>query len=350
MDANITLKVTALDKLVDYAASGIGSVAGAMLGPWKARKEAEAQRIAARGEADALVIEAEGHAEATMLIVSEQEKARELMASPQTTSRTSLTISDGIEQRVRFQEEKRQRNIASVVQGAADELGDGEVPDHDPDHDWTARFFSDVQDVSNEEMQGLWSKILADEVKKPGSTSIKTLSILKGLNSGTASLFQLFCSACVIFELDGQIVNDARVLSLGGNAGDNALKQFGLDFGRLNVLNEHGLIISDYNSWYNYKACTGVQQSQSTSVVVPFRFIGKWRLLTPLRKPGNEREFRLHGVSLTKSGIELLQVIELVPQESYQQALGHFLEQKGYRMIEVENFGLYEVPIPVSSD
>ena len=36
---NVNVKVAALEKLVDYTASGIGTVAGPMLAPWKARKE-----------------------------------------------------------------------------------------------------------------------------------------------------------------------------------------------------------------------------------------------------------------------------------------------------------------------
>ncbi len=340
MDANITLKVTALDKLVDYAASGIGSVAGAMLGPWKARKEAEAQRIAARGEADALVIEAEGHAEATMLIVSEQEKARELMASPQTTSRTSLTISDGIEQRVRFQEEKRQRNIASVVQGAADELGDGEVPDHDPDHDWTARFFSDVQDVSNEEMQGLWSKILAGEVKKPGSTSIKTLEILRNLDKDIAKLFQNICSNCIFLELDSNSSLDARVPSLGGNAASNSLRDHGLGFDKLNLLNEHGLIISDYNSRFDYGICAGVPIGDGKSVVrVPFRFQDAQWVLVKQQETRKHDEFQLHGVALTQSGRELSRVVQAFPSLEFRESLMQFFNTKGLQAVQINQGG-----------
>ena len=41
------------------------------------------------------------------------------------------------------------------MRNAALELGDGNVQDHEVDHDWTARFFNDVQDVSSEEMQKL---------------------------------------------------------------------------------------------------------------------------------------------------------------------------------------------------
>ena len=42
MDLNIKVSVPAIEKLVDYTASGIGSVAGMMLTPARARKEAEA--------------------------------------------------------------------------------------------------------------------------------------------------------------------------------------------------------------------------------------------------------------------------------------------------------------------
>ena len=54
---NINLNVSALDKLVDYTASGIGSVAGLMMAmwvPWKAKQEAEAKKIAAEGDATIL--------------------------------------------------------------------------------------------------------------------------------------------------------------------------------------------------------------------------------------------------------------------------------------------------------
>ena len=42
---DVNIEVPALEKLADYAASGIGAVAGRMLAPCKARKEAEARLI-----------------------------------------------------------------------------------------------------------------------------------------------------------------------------------------------------------------------------------------------------------------------------------------------------------------
>ena len=101
---------------------------------------------------------------------------------PQAQARQSIdtTIESGrgvveitredITQLIEFQGRKRLANTRSVVEDAANELGDKEVSNHEPDHDWTARFFNDIQDVSSEEMQSLWAKVLAGEVEKPGST------------------------------------------------------------------------------------------------------------------------------------------------------------------------------------
>ena len=62
MDVN--LKVQALDKLLDYAASGIGSVAGPILATWRARKKLGPKVIAAEGDANVLRIRADAHAKA----------------------------------------------------------------------------------------------------------------------------------------------------------------------------------------------------------------------------------------------------------------------------------------------
>ena len=82
-------------------------------------------------------------------IANAQADARAILVSPDSIIRGELDIAQTITQRNQFQEEKRQRNIGTVVGQAALELGDKDVVDSEPDHDWTARFFNDVQDVSS---------------------------------------------------------------------------------------------------------------------------------------------------------------------------------------------------------
>ena len=207
------------------------------------------------------------------------------------------------------------------------ELGDKDVANSEPDHDWTARFFSDVQDVSSEEMQSLWGKVLAGEVERPGSTSILTLSILRNLDQATASIFRKLCSICISIRLDGNQFIDARVPSLGGNPSNNVLNDYGLNFDALNVLNEHGLIISDYNSWSNhYGLCIEIVSSGSESprARLPFSLQGRYWILVSTTIRAENQEFRLSGVALTRSGRELSRIVDLEPMNKYAQALMKF--------------------------
>ena len=327
------MEQSALLKLAQYAASGIGSVAGPMLAAWRARKEAEAKQILAQGDANSLMTLAEGQANSLQIIADAQESVRATMTSGGFAMQSELNVADTITQRVQFQEEKRQQNIASVVQKAAEELDGKLAPDTEPDHDWTARFFSDVQDVSSEEMQSLWTNVLVGEVKRPGSTSIKTLGILRNLDQSTARHFEILCSMAVILDI---VDDDARVPSLGGDAGQNALQKYKLAYGTLNLLNEHGLIASDYNSWKDYKIGIGIPipNDHSHMIRAPFKHQGRYWVLIPNGEWTVGREFRLNGVALTQSGKELSKVVGISAVEEFTRDLEKYFNAQGLQLVE----------------
>ena len=337
---DINLRIPAIEKLLDYAASGIGSVAGPMLASWKARQEAKAKAIAAQGEAEAERILTEGQATTMGIIASAQADARSILVSPDSTLKGQLEFGAAVTQRVQFQEEKRQSNIGQVVTQAALELEGKEVEDNEPDHDWTARFFNDIQDVSTQETQFLYARILAGEVERPGSTSIRTLSILRDLDRSTAALFRTLCSICISLRPAENVILDARVPSLGGNAGANALKKYGLGFDYLNVLNEHGLIIADYNSYYDYNVSVGIllPGSEPTYLRIPFWFQGRGWVLEPTTQRSRTRELGVSGVALTRSGQELSRIVEcrakVQPLDAYVQDLTEFFRKQGICMVE----------------
>ena len=336
MDANI--KVPALEKLLDLTASGVGSIAGPMLAPWKARREAEARQIAAQGEANARKILATGEAGATQIIVAAQAQARAQLISPGSAIRGELDIAETVNQRIQFQEEKRQRNIGAVVSHAAAELGDKDVPNNETDHDWTARFFNGVQDVSSEDMQLLWARVLAGEVERAGSTSMRTLSILRNFDKTTAEIFKKLCSLIIIRYIDNNDhIFDAMVLSLEGDPGNNALQSYGLSFPVLNILNEHGVIIPTYHSSSNYRTSVIAPAPGSEAreaLCIPFKYQGNCWLLSPVSGNSIGKDLWLSGVALTESGKELLKVVDVERMSDYTNDLVEFFEGKQLEMIE----------------
>lgn len=95
--------------------------------------------------------------------------------------------------RLAIQEVRRQKNIESIINQSVKNLPET-VSSEPVDPDWISRFFDECKDVSNEDLQKLWARLLANEVAMPKSCSRKTLTILKDLSSNDANLFNKLCS------------------------------------------------------------------------------------------------------------------------------------------------------------
>jgi hypothetical protein len=106
-------------------------------------------------------------------------------------------------ERVKYKELRRQSNIDSIVEGAANCITDPVSPES-VDEDWIVNFFELSQDVGNEQLQQVWSKLLAGEITRPGSCSHRTLQVIKGLTTKEANAFVKLCSFS--FQTDGKYI------------------------------------------------------------------------------------------------------------------------------------------------
>ena len=65
------------------------------------------------------------------------------------------------------------------------------------DFDWFMRFFDAVGNISNKELQDLWAKVLAGEVRNPGNCSLRTLDMIRNMSPDEARRFQKICKYVV---------------------------------------------------------------------------------------------------------------------------------------------------------
>ena len=286
------MKIPAIEKLLDYTASGVGAIAGPMLAPWTASREAKSRLAAARIDAETRRIEAESEAETAAIIAKARAEAREYLVASDAEIRGTVEIKrEDIIQRIEFQESKRHGNVSSVVRDTADDLGDKEVDDHEPDPDWTARFFDCVQDVSSEDMQKLWAKILAGEVESPGRTSLRTLDTLKNMTKRDAELFKDICNCaikgCFIFH------NPEGVDPYSPLPHYKLLKLQNNGLIHLTPLSAHVM------TWGNKKGATFGYQDD---------------LLLITRNQNAKDKLSIPGIYLTTAGTELYQVAQCTPQ------------------------------------
>ncbi len=68
------------------------------------------------------------------------------------------------------------------------------------DFDWFIRFYESVGNISDEEMQDLWAKILAGEICKPLTYSLRTIDVLKNLSKADAELFEEVCAHSIFSD------------------------------------------------------------------------------------------------------------------------------------------------------
>lgn len=192
--------------------------------------------------------------------------------------------------------------------------------------DWLNFFEQEAKNMSSERMQIIFGKLLAGEILKPGSFSIKTVKLISQLDNEAAISFRRLCSLAFALTLaGGKGAYDARVIAVFGNAAANSLAQFGLNFDKLNLLHEYGLIISDYNSYMDYSYCVVDQQA----ALMTFRYSSKsWILVRAGSAPTPGQPLNLHGVALSRSGRELLPIVDVESVPEFEQAVGSFLLQQ----------------------
>ena len=113
------------------------------------------------------------------------------------------------------------------------------------DDDWMAFFKAKVDQLGTEEAKLLFGKVLAGEVKQPGSFSKRSLGILAEMGPAVGHLFDTLCNISTVIS-----PRHVRVVTLGvGDVGGNSLEEFGLPFEALNHLIEAGLIFSEYDTF-----------------------------------------------------------------------------------------------------
>ena len=199
--------------------------------------------------------------------------------------------------------------------------------------DWFNIFEKETSQKSSEDMQCRFAQVLAGEIEKPGSHSIKSVKALGNMDQETAELFQRLCSMSVV---SGNFINknvyDIRVLSMYGDPGQNDLQKYGLSFRQINMLIEYDLVAPNFDTQYSYKSCILDKEKNAAN---PFRHQGRYWILEPTPEQPEKREFMLAGVQLSSVGIQLFHIVDQIPTQQYTNDLKEYFNRQQLEMIEV---------------
>lgn len=295
-------KILPIDKLIDV----VSSVTGRITKPYFDRKDIDTRayeiKRLAEAKAEEMKIIATAVKENFQMTGGIEYKEDKLLISspkelPADNNQTFLinpSLEERTQERLIFQEAKKQLNIESVTAFAADELKNAEsVTDEPLDEDWKTRFFNIAEDISNEEMQALWGRILAGEIKQPKSFSLRTLELLKNLSKEEAEVFTKFAQLKINVEDKNFVYNP--------DSGYYIEKEFGITFLDRLLLTELGLIASEKNLEFNF---IQTEYNKQTNL------LNYGRKTIALYRSEQTPKQGIEVLIFTKMGVELSMLIE----------------------------------------
>lgn len=286
---------TAIPKSVAKLLDTIGDQIGLFLEPIHIRRKGQA-------EADVLVFEANAKAEISVLKVENRLAIKDRQ--------------DRAAERVRKKEEKRQANLEAIASKAAGEIPQA-VSDVPVDEDWVTQFFEHCQDVSSDQMQTVWARLLAGEVSKPGSFSLKTLSVVRIMSKEDANLFTRFCS--MVWQLPNGLT--PIIPSVDKVA---SLTAANLGFAELVRLDALGLI--------RFEAVAGFSLKFTSDVRLPWYYYSRLHILSKK----DARQIDLGNALLTDVGTELAVIAGAAPDEQYRNWVVSSFREKGWDIVEAD--------------
>lgn len=229
------------------------------------------------------------------------------------SGQAGLTLVQRAERRLQMQRERQQHNLERIM-ALALEYCPEHVSPQDVDPDWFQQFCELILDISNQNMQQLWAKILAGEIASPGKFALKTLLTLKRMSYKEALALQqaanLSCrprqepTARIYF---GYIHRPSlwRLLT-GRNKAVLNLSQFGLSYTQILSLVDIGLLHSS--------------EIESGELPAGHQINWQYQQLS-LNGSITSKNVVLQYYKYTASGAELLPLLSTQPNQQYLETL-----------------------------
>lgn len=305
-------KILPVDKLMDIVASASGRLSKSYFDRKDIETKAYEIKKIAEARAEELKTMANAIKENFQLTggISYKENSLEISSPKELPGDTTTpqliepSLEERSSERLKFQAAKKQLNLESITAYAAEELKNADSVINEPmDEDWKTRFFNISEGISSEEMQALWGRILAGEIKQPNSYSLRTLELLKNLNKKDAESFIKFGQLAITSAGNTFILNFQ---------GEKLLEdKYQLTFKERLLLEELGLLAPN-NLQFEIKP----NNDKDSNVMFK---IGNQAVILYRKKDSLQQSFPI--LVFTKIGQELLQLIESKPELDYIQLL-----------------------------
>ncbi|PHR83473.1 MAG: TIGR03899 family protein [Colwellia sp.] len=233
-----------------------------------------------------------------------------------------MPIEDRSAKRERLANLRKQKNIESIMEKTFAFCANKSI-DKRTDLDWFNRYITLAENVSNKTMQDLWAKILAGELFRSGSYSLKALKVFRDMSVVDAKLLAKACSLAV----KDQSKKNIRIIS-GSYQQPGLLNFLNKDRQRYINLSHFGLnyadilSLADNHLLYQQESESSMMASGET---LNFNYNG-----LPLKLTSKKPNIALQFYKFTPIGAELAHLINDKPNDDFftvlKQQLNHHFE------------------------
>jgi hypothetical protein len=210
------------------------------------------------------------------------------------------------------EETKKQENIESITRQAIPLLDETAKPES-MEGDWIANFFEKSRLTSDEQIQTLWSKVLAGEANNPGKFSRRTVNLLADLDKQDALLFSQLCN--FMWSVGQPLVFDTSA---------DIYTKNGLNFGLLSHLDSLGLIKFENISDFTY---------QRVPKPIAIGYQGRFLRIAKRSSSEEHQDIPIGKVMFTGAGTQLSTIVHITPIAGFFEYVKDVLSQRGYEVI-----------------
>ena len=301
------------------AEKGIGS----LLSPWQTRREGRSQ-IELRREEILAIAQAEKDADAIRsgkLRFEYGKGMKPFLTTGSMEAAPASALSAIVKPEIPFVEQvcankladdiRSEVNTAKALLHAEADLGNepGDPPEKTIDTDWLFRWRESAGQTSSSELQNLWGRLLAGEIKSPGSFSLRTLDFLKNISSTEA----VSIAKLSPFIINGIVARDAM----------DILENDGITLAVMLELQQLGIISG--------AEAIGLQISwgsvQSDRFIRPLLSNGRVILAT---SDDTTKNVSLQAFQVTQIGQQILTLGKFSPNETYLRKLCSVIKEQGF--------------------
>lgn len=212
-----------------------------------------------------------------------------------------MPIEDRCAKRERLMILRKQQNIETIIEKTLAFCANKSI-DKRTDLDWFNSYITLAENVSNKTMQDLWAKILAGELSRPGSYSLKALKVFRDMSIIDAKLLAKACSLAVkdqsktnIRIVSGTYQQPGLLNFLNKDRQRHVnLSHFGLNYADILLLADNHLL---------YK-----QESESSMMMIGETLNFNYNGL-PLKLTSKKKNVALQFYKFTPTGTELAHLI-----------------------------------------